>query len=72
MVVIGHSMGGLLAKSLVCDSGDSLWDAVFTVRPERLAASEAALNDLRGSFFSKCEKMSRKSFLWQHRSAGAI
>jgi hypothetical protein len=31
MVVIGHSMGGLLAKSLVCDSGDNLWDAVFTV-----------------------------------------
>ena len=53
MVVIGHSMGGLLAKSLVCDSGDNLWDAVFTVRPERLTVSKEALNDLRGSFFFK-------------------
>jgi hypothetical protein len=35
----GHSMGGLLAKSLVCDSGDNLWDSVFTVRPERLTVS---------------------------------
>jgi pimeloyl-ACP methyl ester carboxylesterase len=44
MVVIGHSMGGLLAKSLVFDSGDNLWDAVFTVRPERLAVSKDAMN----------------------------
>jgi pimeloyl-ACP methyl ester carboxylesterase len=56
MVVIGHSMGGLLAKSLVCDSGDNLWDAVFTVRPERLTVSKDALNDLRGSFFFKARK----------------
>jgi pimeloyl-ACP methyl ester carboxylesterase len=56
MVVIGHSMGGLLAKSLVCDSGDNLWDAVFTVRPERLAVSKDAMNDLRGSFFFKARK----------------
>ena len=56
MVVIGHSMGGLRAKSLVCDSGDNLWDAVFTVRPERLTVSQDALNDLRGSFFFKARK----------------
>jgi len=56
MVVIGHSMGGLLAKSLVCDSGNNLWDAVFTVRPERLVVSKDALNDLRGSFFFKPRK----------------
>jgi pimeloyl-ACP methyl ester carboxylesterase len=56
MVVIGHSMGGLLAKSLACDSGDSLWDGVFTVRPERLVVSKDALNDLRGSFFFKPRK----------------
>jgi pimeloyl-ACP methyl ester carboxylesterase len=28
MVLIGHSMGGLLSKMMVQDSGDTLWDAV--------------------------------------------
>jgi hypothetical protein len=29
-VLIGHSMGGLLARFQVTDSGQTLWDAVFT------------------------------------------
>jgi hypothetical protein len=63
MVVIGHSMGGLLAKSLVCDSGNKLWDTVFTVRPERLTVSKDALNDLRGSFFFKAvDQVASKAF----------
>ena len=36
--------------------GDKLWDAVFTVRPERLTVSKDALNDLLGSFFFKARK----------------
>ena len=28
MLVIGHSMGGLLTKSMVQDSGDALWNAI--------------------------------------------
>jgi pimeloyl-ACP methyl ester carboxylesterase len=28
MVVIGHSQGGLLAKAMVVDTGDRLWDAI--------------------------------------------
>lgn len=31
MLVIGHSMGGLLSKILVMDSGDKFYDAVFKV-----------------------------------------
>ena len=30
LVVVGHSMGGMLAKSLVSSTGDQLWDTVFT------------------------------------------
>lgn len=48
VVVMGHSMGGLLAKSLVVDSGTALWDAVFDVPPAQLqapAATRAALVD---------------------------
>lgn len=30
LIVVGHSLGGLLAKSLISDSGDALWNAAFT------------------------------------------
>jgi pimeloyl-ACP methyl ester carboxylesterase len=31
MVVIGHSMGGLLARTLVTDSGDAIWNSTFAM-----------------------------------------
>lgn len=31
MVVIGHSLGGLITKTLVVEPGNTLWDARFTV-----------------------------------------
>lgn len=37
LVAVGHSMGGLLVKTLVSDSGTSLWDTVFRIPPGRLA-----------------------------------
>ncbi len=30
LVLVGHSMGGLLAKSLIVDSGRAIWERVFT------------------------------------------
>jgi pimeloyl-ACP methyl ester carboxylesterase len=39
IVVVAHSKGGLLAKTLVSDSGDRLWRAAFTVGPEALDAT---------------------------------
>lgn len=38
MVLVGHSMGGLLARMQVIDSGDDFWRAFFDVSPERLEA----------------------------------
>ena len=29
LIVVGHSMGGILAKSLVSETGDRLWDTAF-------------------------------------------
>lgn len=46
VVVMGHSMGGLLAKSLVVDSGHALWDAVFDVPPSELQAPAATRDAL--------------------------
>jgi hypothetical protein len=37
MVLVGHSLGGLLAKMMVQESGTRLWDLVSTQPVERLA-----------------------------------
>ena len=39
MVLVGHSMGGLLAKMMAQDSGLKLWDAAFSRPVDRLRAS---------------------------------
>ena len=36
IVVLGHSMGGLSAHTLVSSSGEQLWNSLFVVPPERL------------------------------------
>lgn len=36
LVVIGHSMGGLLAKTLITDAGGAIWRAGFTRLPSEL------------------------------------
>jgi len=40
IVVCGHSMGGILTRSLVVDTGLTLWDTAFDKRPEDLPVSE--------------------------------
>ena len=39
MVVVGHSMGGCITRILVTDSGNKVWDAMFTVPPEQMAVA---------------------------------
>jgi pimeloyl-ACP methyl ester carboxylesterase len=34
MVLIGHSLGGVIARMLCVESGDALWSAAFTVPPQ--------------------------------------
>ena len=41
LVVVAHSKGGLLSRTLVSNSGEHLWNAAFTVPPEALDADEA-------------------------------
>ena len=36
LLVMGHSMGGILARTLVTETGYKLWDAVIKLRPEQL------------------------------------
>ena len=44
MVVVGHSMGGLLAKTMVQESGTRLWRLVFIV-DDNLIGNEKAIFD---------------------------
>jgi pimeloyl-ACP methyl ester carboxylesterase len=51
VVVIAHSMGGLLAHTLVSDSGDALWN-VFADKPfNNLPLSPSEKNLISGYFF---------------------
>ena len=51
IIVLGHSMGGLLAHTLVSSSGDRLWKSLFIVPPERLRGNPETIRRLRRAFF---------------------
>lgn len=39
MVLVGHSMGGLLSRMQAIDPGDKIWNAIFSKPPEQLNVS---------------------------------
>lgn len=43
IVVLGHSMGGLTAHTLVGSSGERLWNSLFVVPPQRLRGDRKAI-----------------------------
>ncbi|GAB3097089.1 esterase/lipase family protein [Lysobacter terrae] len=45
MVLVGHSLGGVVARMLCVESGDSIWTVVFTVGPQQLQHEAAGLVD---------------------------
>jgi pimeloyl-ACP methyl ester carboxylesterase len=72
VVVIAHSMGGLLAHTLVSDSGDALWD-VFADKPfNSLTLSPGEKNLISGYFFFRHQpSIERVIFLAvPHRGSG--
>jgi len=46
VVMIGHSMGGLLTRMQVTDTGTTLWDAVFTESPAEIDLPEEDVDEL--------------------------
>jgi len=50
MVMIGHSMGGVVSRLLVSDSNDVLWKAVFDIPPEGLKGTPADIATLDALF----------------------
>ncbi|MBV8430079.1 MAG: alpha/beta hydrolase, partial [Solirubrobacterales bacterium] len=53
MVLIGHSLGGLLAKLMAQDSRSRLWELVSAQPAERLGGPREARESLRQAFFFK-------------------
>ena len=53
IVLIGHSQGGLLAKSLTIDSGMKLWNAVAKKPPEELQVSDKTRDLLTSALIVK-------------------
>jgi pimeloyl-ACP methyl ester carboxylesterase len=43
IVVLGHSMGGLSAHTLVSSSGEKLWNSLFVVSPQRLRGDTTSI-----------------------------
>ncbi len=64
MVLIGHSMGGLIAKMMILESGDAVW-RLFSNRPfeELKAAPERRERLRRALFFSPNASVARVIFI---------
>lgn len=50
-VIVGHSMGGLLSRLQVTNSGDRLWQCIANVPIEQLQGSPQQLHRLRKSYY---------------------
>ncbi len=46
MVIIGHSMGGMISRLLITDSDSKIWDVYFDKPPEQLPVSQATKDRL--------------------------
>ena len=47
MVIVAHSMGGLVSRSLISDSGSKIWDVTFKVPPEQVRGTPQDVQWLR-------------------------
>ena len=53
MILIGHSMGGMVARLLCVDSGEVLWSSAFTAPPELMHADQERIAELESIFIFK-------------------
>ncbi len=55
MVMVGHSMGGIMTKALISDTGEDLWNAGFTRPLDQIVTSEETRSKLAAIFHLKPE-----------------
>jgi pimeloyl-ACP methyl ester carboxylesterase len=70
-IVIGHSMGGLVSRTMITDSGMSIWNQYYSKPPEQIGFSDAARQVLTDSLIFKSRPdISRAIFIAApHRGA---
>lgn len=57
MVVLGHSMGGLVVRLLTVDSGDAFWGMTTTLPFHSLALSDRSRDELQRMFFFEHQRL---------------
>lgn len=63
LVVIGHSMGGMISRLLLTDSGMKIWDAYYAKPPGEIPFSQDTLTVMsRSLIFDACPDISRVIF----------
>jgi len=81
MVIVGHSLGGLVAKLQVTNSGTTLWNNVARVPLDEVAASPAQREQLLSEFFFDASPYIKTAIFiavpnegspWAHRPVGKI
>jgi pimeloyl-ACP methyl ester carboxylesterase len=64
IVVLGHSMGGVISHTLVSSSYDRVWNSVFRVPPGRLRGDRNAIQELEHAlFFQRNPRVVRVIFM---------
>lgn len=64
LVLIGHSLGGVVARMLCVESGDALWSAAFTVPPKTVQINAADGAEIENVFrFQPYPGVSRAIFM---------
>ncbi|WP_406694621.1 hypothetical protein V5E97_26510 [Singulisphaera sp. Ch08] len=71
MVVVGHSMGGIMTKGMISDTGDALWNAGFTRPLESVVASDSTRKMLADYYFLKPEPYIARAVLIAAPLAGS-
>jgi pimeloyl-ACP methyl ester carboxylesterase len=64
IVVLGHSMGGVISHTLVSSSRDRVWKSVFRVPPDQLKGDPQAIRELeRILYFRRNPRVARVIFM---------
>ncbi len=50
LVIVAHSMGGLISKALIAESGEAIWEEAIAVSPKELDATAQDIETLRRCF----------------------